>query len=287
MTKKRKFRELIENNRWLKKVPNTLTICNSLCGFGAIINTLHVYDGTNSAPEAVFAFSAWLILFAMVFDALDGFAARIFNAASMHGVQMDSLADMVTFGVTPAVMVAIMGHRYSAEIPYHYNLIWVASGIYLGCAALRLATYNVHAILEHKSDGKFYGLPSPGGAAAICSLVLLYSLKPGELKQIIPFLPIYTAFLGFLMVSKVRYAHIGKWIQASKRNKWRIIVIALVLGSLIWQPIAQLWRKETADIWFPQFIVVAIINLYVLSGPVITLLYKLKLLKDPTAVLST
>jgi len=287
MTKKRKFKELIENNKWLKKVPNTLTIGNSLCGFGAIINTLHVYDGTNSAPEAVFAFSAWLILFAMVFDALDGFAARIFNAASMHGVQMDSLADMVTFGVTPAVMVAIMGHRYSAEIPYHYNFIWVASGIYLGCAALRLATYNVHAILEHKSDGKFYGLPSPGGAAAICSLVLLYSLKPGELKQIIPFLPIYTAFLGFLMVSKVRYAHIGKWIQASKRNKWRMIVIALVLGSLIWQPIAQLWRKETADIWFPQFIVVAIINLYVLSGPVTTLLYKLKLLKDPTAVLST
>ena len=286
MTKKRQFKELIENNRWLKKVPNTLTICNSLCGFGAVINTLHVYDKTGSAPEAVFAFSAWLILAAMIFDALDGFAARIFNAASMHGVQMDSLADMVTFGVAPAVVVAAIGHKYSADIPYHYNYVWIACGIYLGCAALRLATYNVHAILEHKSDGKFYGLPSPGGAAAICSLVLLFSLKPGELKQILPFLPIYTGFLGFLMVSNVRYVHIGKWIQASKRNKWRIIVIVLVLASLIWQPISQFWRKETADIWFPQFIVVAIINLYVLSGPVTAVLIKLKLLKDPTAILS-
>ena len=285
MTKKRKFKDLIEHNKWLKKVPNTLTICNSLCGFGAIINTLHVYNKTESAPEAVFAFSAWLILFAMIFDALDGFAARIFNAASMHGIQMDSLADMVTFGVSPAVIVAIMGHRYSAEIPYDYNYVWAAGGIYIGCAALRLATYNVHAILEHKSDGKFYGLPSPGGAAAICSLVLLYSLKPGELTQLLPFLPLYTAFLGFLMVSKVRYAHIGKWVQASKRNKWRFIVIAAVLVSLVWQPVAQFWRKETADIWFPQFLVVAIINIYVLSGPVSALLIKMRLMKDPTAIL--
>ena len=66
---------------------------------------------------------------------------------------------------------------------------------------------------------------------------------------------------------------------------WRFIVIAAVLVSLVWQPVAQFWRKETADIWFPQFLVVAIINIYVLSGPVSALLIKMRLMKDPTAIL--
>jgi CDP-diacylglycerol--serine O-phosphatidyltransferase len=275
MTRKEKFKRLIENNKWLKKVPNTLTICNSLCGFGAIIYTLHAYDETSS-PEVIFAFSAWLILAAMVFDALDGFAARIFNAASMHGIQMDSLADMVTFGLSPAVLVAIIAHRLSDKINYSYNLVWMLCAIYIGCAALRLATYNVHAILEHKSDGKFYGLPSPGAAAAVCSLIIFYSMRDGEILPLISFLPIYAAFLGFLMVSRVRYIHIGKWIQGAKRHRSRLILIIALIISLLWQPISTLlFRKETQEIWFPQFFTVAVINLYVLSGPFYTLYLKI------------
>ncbi len=286
MTKKRKFKEMIENNRWLKKVPNTLTICNSLCGFGAIINTLHVYT-SQGAPEAVLALSAWIILAAMIFDALDGFTARIFNAASMHGMQMDSLADMVTFGLSPAVVVAIMAHKLSDKISYDYSIVWILCGVYIGCAALRLATYNVHAMQEKKCDGKFYGLPSPGAAAAVCSIVIFYSNRDGEVTQLVPFLPIYAAFLGIMMVSKIQYTHIGKWIQGSKRHKWRFVLIIAVLLCLIWQPIqVLLLRKAMEDTWVPQLFLAGIINLYVISGPIYTLLLKLKLVKDPTAVLS-
>ena len=208
---KRNFKKLLEDNKWLKKVPNTLTICNSLCGFMAILYTLQVYESPK-LPEAVLATSAWIILFAMIFDALDGFAARIFNAASLHGLQMDSLADMVTFGVAPVVVVAVMAHSLREMSPYQYFVVCALCSLYIGCAALRLATYNVHAILEKKNGDKFSGLPSPGAAAGICSLVILYGTKEDEIRQIVSILPFYAATLGLLMVSNVQYGHAAKWM---------------------------------------------------------------------------
>ena len=168
---KKRFKTLIERNRWFKSVPNALTLCNSVCGFGAILYTLRAYSSSRGVTD-VFAISACIILFAMVFDALDGFAARIFNAASMKGIQMDSLADMVTFGVAPATLVAIMAHHLKQMSNSQYLIVCGLAAVYLGGAALRLATYNVHAMLEKKSSDKFTGLPTPGAAAAICSIVI-------------------------------------------------------------------------------------------------------------------
>lgn len=257
--RKKKFKNLLENNRWLKKVPNFLTICNSLCGFAAILYTLHVYDSPKM-PEKVLAVSAWIILFAMFFDALDGFAARIFNAASMHGLQMDSLSDMVTFGVAPAIIVAVMAHSMRDMKSYQYFIVWAFCGVYLGCAALRLATYNVHAILEKKSGDKFSGLPTPGAASAICSLVILYATSKEEIKQIVTILPIYAAILGTLMVSNVQYIHAGRWILSIRRNKKRLFVLFIALGSMYY--------------FDPILIIAIIINAYVLSGPFIAIAKK-------------
>ena len=113
---RKKIRQTIKENRLLKAVPNTLTLCNSLCGFWAILHCLGTYEQEQITP-AIFAMSAWVIMFAMVFDALDGFAARLFDASSMHGIQMDSLADMVTFGVAPATVVAILTHKLRGTLP--------------------------------------------------------------------------------------------------------------------------------------------------------------------------
>ena len=173
---KKNAKAFLERNRWLKAVPNSLTLCNSLCGFAAIINTLRVCDPAQpfsgvSCPS-ILATSAILILFAMVFDALDGFAARILNAASMHGIQMDSLADMVTFGVAPATLVVIMTRSLPGYDGRFFYIVWALAAVYLGGAALRLATYNVHAMVEKKSSDKFSGLPSPGAAAGICTTVI-------------------------------------------------------------------------------------------------------------------
>ncbi|MCP3964893.1 MAG: hypothetical protein GY718_00880 [Lentisphaerae bacterium] len=259
---KNKFRILLEENRWFKSVPNALTLCNSLCGFTAMLLTLQVYQSPRGVME-VFALSAWVILFAMIFDALDGFAARIFNAASMKGIQMDSLADMVTFGVAPAIICAILAHCVKAMNIWQNIITYGFCGVYLGCAALRLATYNVHAMVEKKSSDKFTGLPSPGGAAAVCSVVIFCNeythLAP--IKYLAFGLPIYAAVLGLLMISNVQYTHIGKWLFSIRRNKKRLaifLVILLAIGA------------------FRIAAVAVLINLYIFSGPIIALFEKIK-----------
>lgn len=238
---KKNVRAFLERNRWLKAVPNSLTICNSLCGFAAIINTLRVYEVMNTTEGAVNAseilmHSALMILFAMVFDAFDGFAARILNAASMHGIQMDSLADMVTFGVAPATLIVVMTHSLPNFNPNNFFVVWALAAIYLGCAALRLATYNVHAMIEKKSSDKFSGLPSPGAAAAICTAIIYYHSLGIEIKYLAVCLPVYCAILGLLMVSRIQYTHFAKWLLSIKRNKKRMLLVAVIVAAACANP---------------------------------------------------
>ncbi len=258
---KGRFRQLVENSRWLKAVPNSLTLCNSLCGFAAILYTLRAYEYMESGVQ-VFAISAWLILFAMVFDSLDGFAARIFNAASMHGIQMDSLADMVTFGVAPATLVAILAHTQRATMSHFELPTYILCSVYLGGAALRLATYNVHAMVEKKSSDKFSGLPSPGAAAAICSVVLWAEYSDLiAISQLTVILPIFAAILGLLMVSKVPYTHFGKWILSVKRNRQRQLAVIMILAALF------IFKADA---------LITLVVIYIFSGPVMALFNLLK-----------
>ncbi len=263
---KQRFRTLLQTQRWLKYVPNSLTLCNSLCGFAAILFMLRAYErdfSSNGGALSVFAVSAVVICFAMVFDALDGFAARIFNAASMHGLQMDSLSDMVTFGVAPAALVAIMAHSLRGwELNRLQEVsVYILCAIYLGCAALRLATYNVHAILEKKSSEKFAGLPSPGAAAAVCVAVLFAWQYNLHLRSMAFVLPIYAAVLGLLMVSKIPYIHMGKWLVSVRRNRKRALLLVVMLLMIAAFRIAG---------------IAALVTLYILSGPVCALWQKLR-----------
>ncbi len=249
--------------RGLKAIPNSLTLCNSLCGFGAILYTLRVYERVpvDSSTAAIFAGSAWLILSAMIFDALDGFAARLFNASSMHGIQMDSLADMVTFGVAPATVMAILTHKLRGTMTRpqeFFTYLWCA--VYLGGAALRLATYNVHAIIEKKSDDVFSGLPSPSAAAAVCSVVLFAEGAHINLDRIAPWLPVYAAVLGLLMVSPVPYIHFGKWLVNLRRHPKQSWLLAVIILT------AVLFRGAG---------ILVMITLYVLSGPAVWLCGKI------------
>ena len=257
---KKHVRVWLQTNRWFKCVPNSLTLCNSLCGFLAILITLRAYEA-ESLDESLTAFFAGAVIIccAMVFDSLDGLAARIFNAASMHGVQMDSLADMVTFGVAPATLVAVMTH--SLRVSSHLGrpeevLIYLLCSVYVGCAALRLATYNVHAILEKKSSEKFSGLPSPGAAAGIC-VVIAYAWKCDfNITKYVVALPAYAAFLGLLMVSPIPYTHVGKWICSVRRNRKRMLLLAvMVLIAIVFR--------------IPG--IAAIVTIYIFTGPVLAL----------------
>ena len=236
--------------RWL---PNTLTLCNSWCGFAAILGTLTVYESQSETYDRL-AVSALIILGAMIFDVLDGFAARMLNATSMHGLQMDSLSDMVTFGVAPAVLMAVLTHCVqNMQTTWEVLLTFLLCSVYVGCAALRLATYNVKA-MEKSDDGNvFHGLPSPGAAAAIVSLVLVIRVYDRDFSHLALVLPVYAAVLGILMVSPLPYRHLGKWLLSRQGSQPLKIVTLLIVLFLVGI--------------FREYAIFGLITLYVFSGP--------------------
>ncbi len=263
--------------RFLKYIPNFLTICNSLCGFAAILLLLTAYRAEQDIALKICTISSIMIFSAMIFDVFDGLAARLLNAASLHGIQMDSLSDMVTFGVTPATMVAIICQCFFGWEPlsfWHLAYIYLLCSIYLGCAALRLATYNVHATLkseskEKSSSDRFSGLPSPGAAAAVCVAIFFIwdnrlTLPDKTLAAWI--LPAYTAFLGLLMTSSIAYIHAGKWLMSIRRNRRKL---PLVVGMLA---IVVCFRIDGL-----AFLTLA----YIFSGPVMLVFEKTFRKKQP------
>lgn len=258
--------------KFLKYIPNFLTICNSLCGFAAILLLLTAYRAEQDAALKICTISSIMIFSAMIFDVFDGLAARLLNAASLHGIQMDSLSDMVTFGVTPATMIAIICQCFFGWDTFgswHLLYIYLLCSVYIGGAALRLATYNVHATLKKKSTEKssdrFSGLPSPGAAAAVCvALFFLWdnrlTLTANEVTLAAWILPVYTAILGLLMTSTIPYIHAGKWLMSIRRNRRKL---PLVVGMLA---IVACFRLDGL-----AFLTLA----YIFSGPVMLIFEKI------------
>ena len=237
---KKRSKILQSQAHFLKYIPNTLTLCNSLCGFAAILYMIQTYKAAPSAAVDIFYVASWVIFFAMIFDVFDGLAARLLNAASLHGIQMDSLSDMVTFGVTPAIMTALFAECSFDWAPgtYWQIGIYLLCSVYLGGAALRLATYNVHATLKTKSSSdRFSGLPSPGAAAALCMAVLYLKSRFGANEEMLKlagrYLPFLAAFLGLMMTSKVPYIHAGKWLMSIRRNRKKMPLVLVAIAILI------------------------------------------------------
>ncbi len=257
--------------KFLKYIPNFLTICNSLCGFAAILLMLTAYRAEQGSALTICTISSIMIFSAMIFDVFDGLAARLLNAASLHGIQMDSLSDMVTFGVTPATMVAIICQCFFGwdNSVWHLVYIYLLCSVYLGGAALRLATYNVHATLKtnskEKNSDRFSGLPSPGAAAAVCvALFFIWdnraTLDNADFTLAAWILPVYTAILGLLMTSTIPYIHAGKWLMSIRRNRRKL---PLVVGMLA---IVACFRIDGL-----AFLTLA----YIFSGPVMLIFEKI------------
>ena len=180
----------------MKKIavlPNMMTLGNLVCGFAAV----------TQAADANFELAAWLILFAMIFDALDGKLARMTNATSDFGAQLDSLADIVTFGVAPAFLVKMMAAGFPPKTG------WIICALYVACTALRLAKFNVETGLDDASHKYFIGLPSPAAAGLVASAVILHADLVKYQITIVPhLLPFVTLVLAALMVSRFKYIHL-------------------------------------------------------------------------------
>jgi CDP-diacylglycerol---serine O-phosphatidyltransferase len=255
-------------------IPSLLTTANIFCGFYSIMESLRAASllglaaysgdpsGTGDASGSLifsatehFDRAAITIGFAALFDLLDGRVARMTNTTSEFGIELDSIADVVSFGLAPAVLAFAWGY---GQVPDLRNVGWAASFLFLICGALRLARFNVQArqtkpnqpLKNPKVDKKaFVGLPIPFGAAMVASLV---HFSPRPLTHVdfvrLPLtsqtLPVNsrvlaTAFaalvigLAFLMVSTLRYSSF-KNVGAQKTNP-RVLILALALaGLLIW-----------------------------------------------------
>ncbi len=198
-------------------LPNSLTAGNLFFGFLAIIRCIQArYVMVNVHEAAVYYKQAvWCILLACVFDLLDGRVARMRQKESLFGKEFDSIADAVSFGVAPALMVFFFILSPTEGYPFFRQIGWLISFIYLLCAGIRLARFNVitHPLLPVETrmpQGKdFLGLPVPMAAGLISSLVLLLSSYDLSFFPFFPFfacfLPLLMLLVSWLMVSNIIY----------------------------------------------------------------------------------
>ena len=210
-------------------LPTLVTMANGYCGLLAIFKT---HDGK-------FGSAALFILIAMIFDVLDGMVARKAGITSSFGAYLDSLCDAISFGVAPAFLVkaAVEASGYNVYGP---KLLTVLTSIFALCALLRLARYNVeHTVGEGTTTEEgttvesFAGMPTPGAAGILASLVFLQGdehrlLDYGFLHYL---LPVMCAVLGYLMVSRVPYLHASRLLKRRRDFAYlfRVVVVAVVL----------------------------------------------------------
>ncbi len=215
-------------------LPNFLTSMGLFCGFFAIISIM----------QGDYLRAAWAIVIAGVFDGLDGRIARMTNTTSRFGLEYDSLADLVAFGVAPALL------SYSWVLDQYGRLGWLAAFLYVGCGAVRLARFNVMAGTE--KSGFFQGMPIPGAAGMVASTVIFcfhFNFVDKIPLSIIFVLMIF--LLAFLMVSSIRFRSF-KDLDLRSRKPFSSVVLVIMLIVII-----------AAE---PQIMLFSIGVLYLLSG---------------------
>ena len=230
-------------------LPNLATALNLFCGFTSILYCIQArlaetaFDGYyNDATAAEhYRYAVACIFFAAAFDMLDGRLARMGGRESLFGAEFDSLADVVSFGLAPALMMFFFILSPSQGILWFRNIGWLIGFIYLLCAAMRLARFNVITNpLLHRgvkdSNKDFVGLPVPAAAACVAATVL-FLLKLSDLdrslKQVALALPPVMLMIALLMMSTVRYPS-GKNINMQTRTRVRTLFFLLITAILIY-----------------------------------------------------
>lgn len=209
-------------------IPTLLTLGNAVCGFAAIasVSKIGQINSTAATNDYYLSLGGWLILFAMVFDVLDGYVARLSKSASEFGGQLDSLCDAISFGAAPGFLLLRLGPGW--ETPRLHQAVSVIATLYMVCAILRLARFNVQNTPDPASHKRFRGLPSPGAAGCIASLAILRAEWAPTVADGngIPWLgtlvtmvaPFGALVVALLMVSRVPYPHIAKQVFRGRRH---------------------------------------------------------------------
>ena len=274
-------------------LPSLFTLGNAICGFAAIYYAaLPDKDFLLRLFISPLVFAGYLILIAILADAIDGRLARLSNSASNFGAQLDSLADVVSFGVAPAfLMIKLIGQTSADSATMATitgKLVWIIAVIYLCCTILRLARFNVESTIDISSHEGFKGLPCPAAAGTIASLIVLHQEFLGEatglgdwLKDnvgvsvasdvMIRALPVLTLALALAMVSRIPYVHLLNHYAAGRRSfkhlvrltfflilcliHSQIALVCLLCGYSLSGPISLLlnhWRRARANSTTPS-----------------------------------
>lgn len=217
-------------------IPTLLTLGNAVCGFASIAFASKI---ASADDEVYFGYSALLILAAMVFDALDGYAARLSKTASDFGGQLDSLCDAISFGAAPAFLLLRLGRDW--EMPLMTQAVSVVAALYMVCAVLRLARFNIENTPDPASHKRFKGLPSPAAAGCIASLALLRgsldhhwtTLDTHLLRGcIMAWAPLGTLVVALLMVSRLSYPHFTKQLLRGRKHFGHLVRVILAVCLL-------------------------------------------------------
>jgi CDP-diacylglycerol---serine O-phosphatidyltransferase len=232
-------------------IPTSFTVLNLFFGFRAIVNSTRgieaIADGRSDLAIQFFEVACLSLFIAAIFDTVDGLIARGLGATSEFGKEYDSLADVVTFGVAPAVLVYAWGLHILG------NLGGGIAFLFLVSVSLRLARFNV---MTGKTDYRYFvGLPSPAGALTLAAIIY-YAPAPVTDERFGVVMLMVTAAVAFSMVSPIRYrSQKGIGLQ-KERSLMYIVLLALILG------VASKWPR--------QFFFIGAIS-YFASGPLVRL----------------
>jgi CDP-diacylglycerol--serine O-phosphatidyltransferase len=255
------------------------TLGNAMCGLGAITLTakaLLLQDSPEPPQYATYQTeivgACLLVVLAMVFDALDGRLARFARATSDFGGQLDSLADAISFGLAPAFLMNRVVVETLNDSPAFGSsrllwIAWVCAAVYLGCALIRLARFNVENVHDEEAHLSFKGLPSPAAAGALVSLIIVVVKScpeqvPGTCSAIMLWaLPVVTVILGLLMVSQLRYLHLLNQFVRGRRSINHLVLMVFMIAVVL--VLALVIREYILAVGFVG---------YALSGPIAGLL---------------
>jgi CDP-diacylglycerol---serine O-phosphatidyltransferase len=230
----------------MRHIPNIITSLNLASGFIAIVFIM------NGEPVA----ASWIILAAMVFDFLDGFASRLLHAYSDMGKELDSLADVVSFGVAPGLMIysLLSGEMVSSSLTGKIPAI-AAAAIFPVCAGLRLAKFNVDAT----QTVSFKGLPTPAAALAVVTVILSSAYSDSSLVRSFTGSPaaviVFSAALSLLMVSRIPLLALKFHDLKLRGNEGRYL---LIISALL---IAGIFRFAGIPWIIPVYVAVSLLSL--------------------------
>lgn len=228
-------------------LPTLCTLGNTFCGFLAIAKVADALLDPSAFVSHIL-FAAWMIFLAMFFDALDGRIARLTNQASDFGAQLDSLTDLITFGVAPAFLVKVVFdyELTAAGHPYQKKFTLLLSVIYVICATLRLARFTLETDVGEEAHEKFYGLPSPAAAGVVASTAFLVFERESPLASVSPEtrLLIIKAYLGLLpllglmMVSRIEYVHlVSRWGRGRRPFIHLVAIVVILLAAFMYHEV--------------------------------------------------